>query len=159
MCAMEPVYGRKDIRLQRSSNNRLAMNSLKVVETEKVGGLDNSLMCTRILEMAHLSGLSKIQDFLGCSRSPGRSEVEHWPADKAVSGSRPLVAEIFPSANETSLYTSSLSPSYHPDMTKILLKKTQNCKLFKHQFLAIPCIIMVKTNRALLKISAYPSVR
>ena len=54
--------------------------------------------------MADLSGLSKIQGFLGFSRSPGRSEVEHWPADIAVSGSRPLVAEIFPS--ETSLYTS-----------------------------------------------------
>ena len=81
------------------------------------------------------------------------------PADIAVSGSKPLEAEIFPSANETSLYKSSLSPSYHPDMTKILLKKTQNCKLFTHPFLAIPCIIMVKSNRSLLKISAYPSVR
>ena len=81
------------------------------------------------------------------------------PADIAVSGSRPLEAEIFPSANETSLYTSSLSPSYHPDMTKILLKKTQNSKLFTHPILAIPCIIMVKSNRSLLKISAYPSVR
>ena len=51
------------------------------------------------------------------------------PADIAVSGSRPLVAEIFPSANETSLYTSSLSPSYHPDMTKILLKKPQKLQV------------------------------
>ena len=51
------------------------------------------------------------------------------PADIAVSGSRPLVAEIFSSANETSLYTSSLSPSYHPDMTKILLKKTQKLQV------------------------------
>ena len=109
--------------------------------------------------MAHLPGLSKIQDFLGCSRSPGGSEVEHWPTDIAVSGSMPLVAERFPSANETSLYTSSLSPSYHPDMTEILLKKTQNCKLFTHPFLAIPSIIMVISNRSLLKISAYPSVR
>ena len=33
----------------KSTNNRPALNSLKVVETEKVGGLDNSLMCTRIL--------------------------------------------------------------------------------------------------------------
>ena len=98
--------------------------------------------------MAHLPELSKIQDFLGCSRSPGRSEREHWPADIAVLGSRPLVTEIFPSANETSLYTPSLSPSYHPDMTKILLKKTQNCKLFTHPFLASLCIIMVKSNRS-----------
>ena len=61
--------------------------------------------------MAHLSALSKIQDFLGSSGSPGRSEVEHWPADIAVSGSRPLVAEIFPSVNEISLYASF---HYHP---------------------------------------------
>ena len=38
--------------------------------------------------------------FFGCSRSPGRFEVEHWPADIAVSGSRPLVAEISLSINE-----------------------------------------------------------
>ena len=44
--------------------------------------------------MAPISGLSKVQDFLGCSRGPGSSDVKHWPADIVVSGSRPQVAEI-----------------------------------------------------------------
>ena len=44
---MEPVYGWKDIGLQRGSNSRPALNSLKVDETEKTGELDNSLVYFR----------------------------------------------------------------------------------------------------------------
>ena len=78
------------------------------------------------------------------------------PADIAVSGSRPLEAEIFPSANETSLYTSSLSPSYHPDMTKILLKrhKTASCSLI--HFWLFPVLSWSKVTDHCLKFQLIP---
>ena len=66
--------------------------------------------------MVPLSGLSKIQDFLGCDRSPGSSEVNQWSADIAVMGSRPLIAEIFQNVNETPFYTSF---HYHPPIVLI----------------------------------------
>ena len=65
-------------------------------ETEKVGGLDNLLINVYSYTLIG-TPIRIIHD---------RSEVEHWPADIAVSSSRPLVAEIFPIVNETSLYTS-----------------------------------------------------
>ena len=99
------VYGWKDFRLQLSSNRKPALNSLsfrKVDENGEVGRLNHILMCTCIVRKS-LSGVPKIQDFLGYSRSPSSSVVKHWPANIDVLGSRPLVAEIFPSVNETPL--------------------------------------------------------
>ena len=60
-----------------------------------------------------------MQVFLGCERSPGSSEVKQCPADIAVMGSRPLVAEILPYVNETPLYTFF---HYHPPIVLIRLK-------------------------------------
>ena len=79
---------------------------------------------------APILGSSKIQDFLGCSRSHGSSDVKHWSADIAVSGSRPLVAEI----RDSPLHRLSLSTSYRPGITEILLKRLETVSLLPIHF-------------------------
>ena len=81
------------------------LNSLSFRKVDKmvkrVGYIECS--CVYVYLERTLSGLPTIKDFLGYSRSPNSSDVKHWHIDIAVSGSRPLVAEIFPSLNETPL--------------------------------------------------------
>ena len=67
--------------------------------------------CVLVFLRSTLLGLSKLQFSLDCSRNSGSSEAKHWPTDIAVWSSRPQAAELFPSVNETPLYTSFY---YHP---------------------------------------------
>ena len=58
---------------------------------------------------------------------------EPWPTDLAVLGSSPARGEIFLTVHRVPLHTAfHFSSAHRPDMTEILLKRTQNSKSSIH---------------------------
>ena len=58
--------------------------------------------------------------------APISQSVECWHTDLAVLGSSPAISgNLFNSEGGSIAQRLSLSPSHHPDMTEILLKRTQ----------------------------------
>ena len=58
-----------------------------------------------------------------------------WPADLAVMGLIPARGRnVFSGKLDSTTNSLSLSPSHHPDMTEILLKRTLNCKSFIYPY-------------------------
>ena len=61
------------------------------------------------------------------------SPVKRWSTDLAVPGSSPTWGDDLPNRKQGSFaHSPSLSPAHHPNMTELLLKRTQNFKLFIH---------------------------
>ena len=71
--------------------------------------------------------LRALEHMFGCfsqERSPGSSVTERWPADLAVPDSSPACGGELRNLKRDSIAYSHPSPTQHPDITKILLKRT-----------------------------------
>ena len=68
--------------------------------------------------------------------SPVAQQIKRWPADLAVTGSKPAVSENLSNRKQGSTHSLSLSACYQPAMT-VILKKGR--KYASHSFVTLHC--------------------